>query len=362
MSGERQQPLGGVDGARAEGRLIEVGRECAGPEGHSGARPSANSVRGVTAWLRRHWPLLRRILIGGFIVAVAGLLALAAFRVDWVQVGQAAASLPPASLAVAYALTFAGYLAYASFDQLGRCYTGHTLSRLRTLCIACTSYAFNLNLGGSIGGLGLRLRLYTRSGVSPADAARVFVFAVSTNWIGYCLVSGCLFASGYIALPETWPLSDTGLRIGGGVAIVAVVAYVLFCFLARRREWSVRGHTIVLPTGALALAQAGAAAVHWLLMGGVLYVLLQHQASYAMALGAVLLSAVIGLLIRVPAGLGVLEATVIALLASAELPRSDALAATLVFRAVYYLTPLFVAGVWYLVHEADIGNRQGEGS
>lgn len=70
-----------------------------------------------------------------------------------------------------------------------------------------------------------------------------------------------------------------------------------------------------------------------------------------MVLGAVLLSAVAGLIARVPAGLGVLEAILIAVLSSPDMPRNEVLAGALVYRAVYYLGPLFIAGIVYLLTE-----------
>jgi uncharacterized membrane protein YbhN (UPF0104 family) len=53
----------------------------------------------------------------------------------------------------------------------------------------------------------------------------------------------------------------------------------------------------------------------------------------------------------VPAGLGVLEAVFVALL-SHEMPQYELLAALVAYRVIYYLVPLAVAVVAYLVMEA----------
>jgi hypothetical protein len=57
------------------------------------------------------------------------------------------------------------------------------------------------------------------------------------------------------------------------------------------------------------------------------------------------LGAVAGLVLRVPAGLGVLEAVGVALLAGGTLGQDKVLAALLAYRALYYLVPLVLASV-----------------
>jgi len=69
-------------------------------------------------------------------------------------------------------------------------------------------------------------------------------------------------------------------------------------------------------------------------------------------LGVLLIGALSGLMSRVPAGLGVLEAVFIALLAP-PLSNTALIAAVLTYRAVYYWAPLAVATVVYLVMEAN---------
>ena len=67
--------------------------------------------------------------------------------------------------------------------------------------------------------------------------------------------------------------------------------------------------------------------------------------SYPAALATVLLGAVAGLVLRVPAGLGVLEAVGVALLTSPSLGQDKVLAALLAYRALYYFVPLVLASL-----------------
>ena len=87
-----------------------------------------------------------------------------------------------------------------------------------------------------------------------------------------------------------------------------------------------------------------------LLMGGIVYLLLQGQAPYPTVLGVLMLGAVAGAITHVPAGLGVLEA-VFVLVLGASIARPDLLAALLTYRALYYLGPLLLALLVYLTLE-----------
>ena len=90
---------------------------------------------------------------------------------------------------------------------------------------------------------------------------------------------------------------------------------------------------------------------NWSVMGALLFILFQGQLAYLTVLAVLLVAAVAGVVTHVPAGLGVLEAVFIALL-SHQLPPPALLAALLTYRAVYYIAPLGLATVLYLLQEA----------
>lgn len=320
---------------------------------------SADWGSGIVQWIKAHGPAVKRTLSICFIALIVVLLGFAASRVQWQEVWGAMRKTSLSSLMLAAAFTVASYASYASFDLLGKWYTGHNLGRVRTFLIGCVSYAFIMTLGSSIGGLGLRLRLYTKSGLSAGQATRIFGLAVATNWSGYGLIAGGVFASGVVTLPSDWRFGTGALQLLGAVMVLLSLLYLAACFLSRKRTLSVRGHDIELPTGRMALAQMALAMLNWCLMGGVLYALLPKGLDYPIVLGVVLLSAIAGLIARVPAGLGVLEAMTVAILPSGDVSRSAVLAATLVYRAVYYLMPLFIAGIWYLLMEAHMKREDG---
>jgi uncharacterized membrane protein YbhN (UPF0104 family) len=137
----------------------------------------------------------------------------------------------------------------------------------------------------------------------------------------------------------------------GFLLVAATAAYISMCALARRRSWTIRGHELTLPSLRLATLQLAMSTLNWSLIAGTVYMLLGQKIPYPVVLEVMLVAAIAGVITHVPAGLGVLEAVFIALL-SHLVPKYELLAALLTYRAIYYLAPLVVAALIYLVIEA----------
>lgn len=313
----------------------------------------------MTRW-QRAWPWLRRALVLAFFALVAWLLVSHAREVEWREVGAAIAEKSPRTLALVAALAALSYALYCSFDLMARRYTGHDVPPARVLAITFVSYAFNLNLGAMIGGGGFRYRLYSQAGLSAGTVSRVFGFSMLANWSGYVLLAGIVFTFGHWSLPADWHVGDVALKAIGAACLVATVAFVIACFRAKRREWSIRGHEIRLPSGRMALLQLVVSTVNWMTIATIVWLLLGRELAWPQVLGTMLLAAIAGVLTHVPAGLGVLEAVFIAVLAG-DLPRPQIIAALLAYRGVYYIAPLLLALVTYVVLEARL-RRTARGS
>src|SRR5205085_10987437 len=180
------------------------------------------------------------------------------------------------TLVLAAVLVAASYAAYAGYELTSRRYSGHRLPVRLVALVGLIAYAFNLNFGAWLGGIGFRYRLYSQLGVTPATTARLYVSTLVTNWTGYLAVAGVVFACYGLDLPDEWKLSDEGLRWIGVLLLPAAAAVLLVCARARRRRWTVRGHEVELPDGRLAAAQMALGAANWLLIGAVIYTLLPH--------------------------------------------------------------------------------------
>lgn len=338
--------------SRAE-RLPGWRPRAAGPRG-AAARASASKRGGLFA--RPWWPWARRIVIGAFLLGVLGLLVHLGREVDWTEVGRSIRAQQAGTLALALAFAATSQALYSSFDLLGRHLTGHGLGIGRVLAVCWQSYVFNLNFGSMVGGVGFRLRLYTRLGLAPGDIATVFTASLITNWLGYLLLAGAVFVMGPFALPSGWALGAAGLRVLGAVLLLLALSYVAACALSPRRSFHVAGREVALPGAGLALLQCTLSALNWGCIAAIIHTLLGRQVPYVDVLGALLLASGTGLIVRVPAGLGVLEAVFIALL-TPELPQPTVLGALLTYRAIYFLLPLLPALLAYGLTELGLRRR-----
>ena len=305
---------------------------------------------------RRPWVArAKRVLFTAFLCGVVYLLWRAAQSIDWHAVGEVLRNLDPRTLATALVLTAASYALYTGYDLAARRYAGHDVRTPRVMLIAFIAYAFALNIGAAVGGAGFRVRMYTREGVPLGRITRVIAFCVATNWIGYCVLAGALFAAGAIVPPPDFPLHVFGLGQGAGmralgVAMLAIgVAYVVACHATHGRVFHVRGHHFRFPSVRLALLQIGMACANWTLMGFTVACFLP-QVGDAQVIGTLLLAAVATALAHIPAGLGVTEAVFIALLGH-RVPAPQLIGALLAYRACYFLAPLLAATIAYALLE-----------
>lgn len=299
---------------------------------------------------RRWWPGVQRVGIAVFFAVVLSLLVTQARGVDWSEVLTALRGYSPLSVGLAVLLAVASFLLYSCFDLLGRHYTGHRLGTLTVITVTFVSYVFNLNLGSLVGGVAFRYRLYSRLGLTTGTITRVLTFSMLTNWMGYLLLGGLVFSLMPPTLPADWPITTFHLRLIGVVLVGVAAAYLALCTLSVQRTFSIRGHTIELPSARLAALQLAMGAANWLLMSGIVFVLLQQRIEFPAVVSVLLLAGIAGVITHIPAGLGVLEAVFVALL-SHQVPQPALLAGLVAYRVVYYLAPLGLAALVYGVME-----------
>jgi uncharacterized membrane protein YbhN (UPF0104 family) len=299
--------------------------------------------------MRKHpwWPWIKRILGLAFVLVVGALLVRYARTVDWSQVKQSILELPHDVLLKAFGFAAISHAVYSLMDLVGRHYTGHRLSKRKVMQISFISYAFNLNLGSLVGGIGFRYRLYSKLGIRYGNITRIVTLSMITNWLGYVLLAGLVFTIAPMQLPPNWKLDSAELQLVGVALLAFSVVYLGLCAFSQRRSWTVRGHEIELPSIRMASAQLTISSVHWMTMAAVPWMLLQGQVDYATALQVLLMAAIAGVILHIPAGLGVIEAVFIALL-SHRIPEHQLLGALLAYRALFYLVPLIVGALLYV--------------
>lgn len=306
------------------------------------------------------WPWIRRVLSLLFFAAVAVLLVRYARNIDWDDVLDSVRNTPAPALLVAALLAAGSHLLYSCFDLIGRRYTGHELPTAAVMTVTFVSYAFNLCIGSLVGAVAFRYRLYSRLGLSKGEITRVLTLSMLTNWLGYMLLAGLLFLLWPLPLPPSWKMGNHGLQWLGGALVLAAAGYVGLCARAGDHVWTVRGHELFLPGWRMAALQLAISCVNWSVMGAVVYVLLLQKVGYSEVLTVLLIGAVAGVMAHVPAGLGVFEFVFLALL-SHQVSEGRLLAALLGYRAIYYIVPLMVAALLYLVMEAHARQRRARG-
>lgn len=298
-------------------------------------------------WLGRGLGLLLGLAVITVLVRLAG-------GIDWAAVGQALAEMSPRLLIAAAVMALTSHLLYGCLELLARRYTGHHLPTLLVLLIGTTSYAFNLSLGSILGGLACRARLYTKQGLQAGRIARIFTFSMVSNWLGYLLLAGAVFTVSPPELPPAWGLPELargGMRWLGLALLGLTLLYVGLCARHGGRSLVVRQHVWQVPRFAMALGQVGISVAHWASTGALLALLLDGRVPYLQVLAVLLIAAVAGVLTHVPAGLGVLEAVFVVLLAH-QLPASTVLAALVTYRLLFYLLPLVAGAAVFLRMEA----------
>lgn len=261
-------------------------------------------------------------------------------------------SIPTGQTWTAVLLTACSYLVMTGYDLLALRYIQHPLTLGKTALTSFLGYTFSNSIGLSmVAGASVRYRLYSAWGLSAAEITQVVVFCTASLWLGFCALSGVIFVAEPLALPHSlhWPVPTVRPL---GLLLLALVALYFTATLAGRREMTLKGWRLALPSWRLAGAQMTIASADWLIAGSVLYVLLPQDTplGFGHFLEIYLIAQLAGLVSQVPGGLGIFE-TVILLL----LPAGDAaprvLGALVVYRGIYYLLPLMVAVVALGVEE-----------
>lgn len=298
---------------------------------------------------KRLQPWAKPLLTLVFLIIIPTLLYFQLRDTDWQEVWTSLRNYPAWVLLLCAGIALVSYLNYSSYDLLGRYYTGHKLPVRQVLPLVFVCYAFNLNLNALVGGIALRFRLYSRLGLDVPTITRIFSLSVITNWLGYLWLGGTVFAMGVVPLPENWEVGSTGLRIIGVLMVLTALGYLAACAFSPRRQWHIRKQTVELPHWRLALTQAALGACNWLWMASLLWLLLPEGVFFPTVLGILLISSIAGAIAHIPAGLGVLETIFLVLLK--DVPQGSLIAALLAYRALYFLMPLCIAVVIYLVLE-----------
>ncbi len=305
---------------------------------------------------RWHLPHLAP-LVGVAVVALAAyVIHKVSAEVHVADIETALAATPLRSILLAVLLTALSFVAMALYDVLGaeQVAPGKVPKRIAAFAGA-SSFAVANTVGFHVlTGVPIRYRLYARAGLDMAQVGHI----VGNGLVAFGLGVATLLGAAMLIDPAGVPLLDRLDprldRLLGALILAAIAGMVLW--LGRNpRTLALLGWRLVLPGAAGMLARIGLGVVDVGAAAAALYVLLPAdvQPGYAVFLLVFLTAIVAGTASHVPGGLGVLEATVLIGLGAGTNP--DVIAALVVYRVIYYLLPLVVAGLALAIHEGRRG-------
>ncbi|HLX07737.1 MAG TPA: bifunctional lysylphosphatidylglycerol flippase/synthetase MprF [Thermoanaerobaculia bacterium] len=271
-------------------------------------------------------------------------------------------TLPRSRVLLALLCTALGYAAMTGYDTLAFRNIRDPLPYRKIAVASFAGYAFSNSLGFSLlTGTPVRARLYSGWGLTATQVTRVVVFCFLTFWLGFITLSGVAFSIEPLPLPHGFYFDLATSRPLGFLFLGLIVAYVALA-ASRRRPLVVRGIELPLPGLRMALCQIALSCLDWGLAAAALYALLPDHRTldFPRLLAVFLLAQLAGVASQVPGGLGVLEASILYLLARLEptMPVPQILGALVAFRGIYYFAPLLVASLALAGYETRLRHRQ----
>jgi uncharacterized protein (TIRG00374 family) len=279
--------------------------------------------------------------IVGVLADVAGSLdVIKGARWGWVALAFVLAQLPVAASAWATIGAVTGQLPY------GRCLALETSNMFTSL------------VGGDVAVFAVRVRFFQRQGYDSATALSSGAIASTASWVakGLLFLASVGFAAGTFKAPTSSGGHQTAIWIVVGVILAAGIAAALITLVPRLRRLAsarVRPHLVQIWADVKAIATEPRKIVY-ILVGSVLGQILValalgaalhavgEKASIATLLVVITMASMIGGAVPVPAGAGVVEAGLIAGLASAGVPQDQAVAAVFIQRLfTAYLPPIW---------------------
>lgn len=303
---------------------------------------TAARLPSAAGWLDR-WPVALRVAL----VAIA-LIALRRqlTAIDGAALLHALGTFGWPAIALAFACTSASFLTLGAMEivALRAADNSARVPHATALVTAFVAHAISQSAGVALlTGAGVRLRAYAGERLQPATVPRVAAFVTGA------VTTGLLSVASVAWLATPWTSRAEGWPFPSWIAAVVLASILLSgaAWSAIARRFDSARPAFRPPAFAAAAALVALSALDWLLTASVLFVLLPPglAISYPAFIAGYLVAQAAGMLSHVPAGAGVFEAAILALLAShATLEARSGLAASIVaFRVVYYLVPLGIA-------------------
>jgi len=302
----------------------------------------------------------RLVLTAAFIGIAVWLLRDATRQIEVTEITQGLKEISPrhlffALLATVGSFTFIGALDALSLKDIA---PGRVPMRLSMATGAAATAVSNLLGAAYVTGVGVRYRVYSTFGIGGAQVASLFVYNSLAYTLGALVLYGGVLSIHPASIEKLLPISEL-LQTVIGLSLLGLTA-LCWAGIGMRagKPVHVFGREIPMPGFGTGVGLTAAVVFDLVASGLVLHTLYPPDLSIGflefLAVFGIAIS--LGILSHSPGGLGVFEATI--LTATGAHGRADALAALILYRAVYTLLPFLVAMLAAAVFEAR-RNRAG---
>ncbi len=239
--------------------------------------------------------------------------------------------------------TLVAYAALAFYDRIALEHIGVRLKWPFVAMVSFVTYALAHNIGATIfsGGL-IRYRAYSTKGLNAAQVAGVVAFCSLTYTLSMCTVGGLAATLQPDIVTRLGPF-EPWMGRALGAALLALFALYVIGSLRHFPPMKIWRFSILYPRPAIALQQLIAGPVEIIGAAGIIWCSLPAASNpgFIVIVGIFVAAFSVALLSHAPGGLGVLEFAF--LRALSDVPRSDVVAALLIFRLFYLVGPFVVS-------------------
>ncbi len=269
---------------------------------------------------------------------------------------------PPESLILAFMITVTSYFAITGYDVIALDHIRRKIPYSQAATAAFLASVFGNNIGFAIlTGTSIRYRIYSLIGLSTMEVAAISSLCALTTILGMSVIFAIAMVLQSAKTVQTaLPFSPLILQYSGWIILSVILGYIVYSknqpLTIKLGNWSIK-----LPASDTIIKQILLATANLSLVAMLIYVLLPSgtDVSYLAFLGVFALALIAGSASNVPGGIGVFESVV--LLGLPEISPAALLASILMFRIIYYLTPLAFASILFSYHEMTRKKEQIEG-
>ena len=280
-------------------------------------------------------------------------------KYDLEDIKDALLEIPAKNLIYACAASFCGYVALSSYDFLAIKYVGKKIAPWKWIFAGFIGFSISNNAGHAIvSGGAIRYRLYTRWRFRATEIVKMVTFS------GFTYLIACFFLIivGYIITPDhafgEGSTSQTVTAVTALCSLIGLCVYLGGC-LFYKKPIVIKDVEFEVPSIKMALAQIFIGAADILMASSVLYFSITAfiPIKFDVFIGVFIIAQVLGVFSQVPGGLGIFEGLFLYIIPNSEDNTVAIFGALIAYRIIYYLLPLLISGISFLVYEGYLRYR-----